>query len=117
MRITSEYFEDETYWCRECNKDINEEEVNKTTWECDDCNNKILIDIGIENGQRLVRLPPAELTRYDDVYDQYYQRFHSLKGITFENGKYRFGVAEYGMVKVDEDEFVNCRWRGQGLTF
>ncbi|SCC69454.1 Protein of unknown function [Bacillus thuringiensis] len=40
MRITSDYFEDETYRCFECSKDIKSEDVNVQTWDCDVCNKK-----------------------------------------------------------------------------
>lgn len=117
MLITSKRFKGETYWCRECDEDINEGEINMLTWECDNCNNKVLIDIELENDNRLVRLPAKEVTRNDDVFDQHTREFYSLRGITSENGKYRLGVAGFGMVKIDEDDFVNCRWIGQGLTY
>ena len=113
MDITSEYFEDETYYCRECDKDIKDDQVNKQNWCCDDCGRKLLIDIGIENHTNLVRLIPSEMTKYDNVFDKYYRKFHSLKGINYENGKYKIGVAEFGMLKLDEYEFVNCRWNDQ----
>lgn len=115
MLITTKRLKDETYWCRECDKDISKEEVNTENWECDTCNSKLLIDIGIKNKQMLVRILPSEMTSNDDVYDSYSGSFHSLKGINYDDDKevYKLGVAGYRMVEVEEDDFVNCRWIGQ----
>ncbi|GGA30954.1 hypothetical protein [Psychrobacillus lasiicapitis] len=111
MRVTSEYFENERYSCRSCNKILQEKQVNTETWRCDACGKKLLIDIGKRN--KLVRLLPSEMTEYDTVYDQYTEKLHELKGINSKGEKYIFGVKGYRGISVSEDEFVNCMWNDQ----
>lgn len=112
MKLTKNYFENETYRCRECDKSLTENEVNTDNWRCDECDKKILINVPNEK-HSLVRLNPNEMTKEDWVFDQYTEKFSQLKGITYKGDKYQIGVKEYGVVNLEEDDFVNCMWNDQ----
>lgn len=107
MKITTTHFENESYYCRDCDKDFSENQVDKDTWCCDVCGKKIMINIGMED---LVRLLPREITKYDDVYSRHEEEFYRIKGVSTERGKYKLGIAQFGSLTVNKDEFINCRW-------
>ncbi|WP_419957201.1 hypothetical protein [Psychrobacillus psychrotolerans] len=111
MKITSKYFENEKYSCRNCKSDYLESQVNTDNWRCDGCGKKVSIDIGARN--KLVRLLPSEMTEYDSVYDQYSKKFHDLKGINILKRNYLINVEEYRGIPVNKGEFVNCMWNDQ----
>lgn len=103
---------DEEYYCRQCETQLKKDEVNQKTWCCDTCNEKLLIKIE-DLGQRLVRLLPSEISRFDDVFNYYDYEFVELKNIFLHDNKkeYILCIAEYGSKKVGKDIYVDCRWR------
>ncbi|MBU3187653.1 hypothetical protein [Clostridium estertheticum] len=103
---------DEEYLCRQCNTVLPENKVNKKTWCCDSCGDKLLIKIE-DTDHRIVRLIPSEMNRFDDVFNYYDNEFLELKGvIEHDNGKeYILGVAGYGSYKVKKNDFIDCRWK------
>ncbi|MGH0945265.1 hypothetical protein ACQVTS_29890 [Bacillus mycoides] len=108
MKITASRFENETYKCYQCDKEIESEKINRETWECDHCNSKVVIDIGEECGV-LVRIHPSEIRKYDNVFNQYKREFCEVKGDPFYNGKiYFIPIAGHGSLPVGTNEFVNC---------
>ncbi|WP_342538431.1 hypothetical protein MKY15_20525 [Sporosarcina sp. FSL K6-1540] len=111
MRISSdslETFEQEIYSCRDCRVDIPKSKVNKDTWCCDYCGEKVIIDIGKRHN--LARLYPHEMNNFDMVYDQYSEKFYGIKGINNKEEKSIIGVEGYRGITVREDELVNCMW-------
>src|SRR4051812_40591789 len=88
---------DEEYFCRECDTELTKDEVNKVTWCCDTCNEKVLIKIK-DVEQSIVRLLPNEMSRFDDVFNYYDYEFVRLKGVTLHDNRkeYILGIAEHG---------------------
>lgn len=112
MKITTESFKHEYYYCRECDANISQDQLDKSTWRCE-CGKKIIIEVPREETISLVRLLPEELEKQDAVFDQYTFKFYNLKGISEEGTKYRLGIAGHGNLKINEDEFINCMWNDQ----
>ncbi|MEB9506426.1 hypothetical protein P4J13_21060 [Bacillus anthracis] len=106
MRIISARFKNESYNC-DCNEEIESEKVNRETWECNECKEKIAIDIGSIRDE-LVRLHPNEISKYDYVFNRSEEEFCAVKDILHYNGKYYICIEGYGKIKVEAYEFVDC---------
>lgn len=103
---------DEEYFCGECRKQLIIGKVNKETWRCDTCNEKLLIKIK-DVEEHIARLLPSEVDRFDSVFNYFDYEFVELKGITLHDNKkeYLLGIAEYRQHKVGKDDFIDCMWR------
>lgn len=112
MKITTNHFENESYSCRDCEKSFSKNEINTDNWKCDECEKKILINIPNEK-HSIVRLNPNEMTEEDCVFDQRTEEFFQLKGIAFKGGKHHIGIKNFGVIKVEENDFINCMWNDQ----
>ncbi|MCW3793846.1 hypothetical protein OM416_19830 [Paenibacillus sp. LS1] len=98
-------FENETYRCRECDKDLEDTEVTDR-WTCVHCEQRVIIDAPILD-QEIVRKFPDEVTTQDIFLKQDHQShlIHDIK--QNKSGGYDYVLKGFGTHKQDKNKFAH----------
>lgn len=100
-------FSNEYRVCPNCGK-IKRKQVLKN-WKCPDCGKTLLIYATHDNHVYLRKLAD-DVKIGDHVSLPYCKDFYEVLDVGFEDGRYRIALKGYGVIKLTEEEWLNCVW-------